>query len=90
MAGITGKLKRHIRHDIHRIRDDEKRRLLVLLHNLRYNALVNLHIFMDQVEPCLSRLLIRTCRDDDHGTVGDILIASGPDLHRLRKRKSMA
>ena len=90
MTGITGKLKRHIRHDIYRIGHDEQRRLLILLHDLRYNTRVNLHIFMDQIEPCLSRLLICSRCDNDHGTIRDILIASGLDFHRLRKRQTMA
>ena len=82
VCGIARFLQRDMGQDIHRVGNDQQNAFKIPLFDLTDDGPHDLCIFLDQIQPCFLRFLIRSCCDYDDRCIRNIVIGSCIYFHR--------
>ena len=86
----TGQLDGGIGQDIDGVGHHQQDAAAVPLGDLGDDALENVQVLVDKIQPGLAGLLACTGRDDDDGGVHDVVVGAGIDLHVADKGDAVA
>ena len=85
VRGIARFLQRNIGQDVHRVGNDQQNAFKIPLFDLTDNRSHDLCIFLDQIQPCFLRLLVRSRCDHNDGCIRNVVIGSCIYFHRACK-----
>ena len=84
-AELRGKLRRQVRHDVHRIRDDEQHRVGRRAEHRRDDLPEHVGVALQQLQSRFARLLRHAAGDDDHARRVEIGVLPRTDRQRVRE-----